>query len=338
MIPFFSCMNCSRGWFVKNQVRRAFVFVFFIFLAGTLIILPGSAYPDPAVNLVLTPSHPPENLTSAVAVYSYGEPVVVNITMLNEGPGPVTILGVPPKMGVNHIGGADFRTWQRSASARVLREGESITTILSWNQRDDRGKQVDAGIYTIGVYYLYAPGDTGGAWDMSGARLRTGTATILVVSPEGSLQKHMIMHLGEQDNGVTATLVSLDCNAMKGTASFDVEIPEKDYEVTPRPAGLLPCNVSAYPAATYRIDQGNSREFVGMDFICDTSSAQIHRVHLYFEPLPADAKQMDIHVTEFGNHEGSWDFPIDLIAQSQPPARESLADAFISFLKKLFKV
>jgi hypothetical protein len=331
-------MNCTRGWFVKNQVRRAILFVFFIFLAGTLIITPGSAHTDPSVNLVLTPSHPPENLSSAVAVYSYGEPVVLNITMLNEGPGPVTILGVPPKMGVNHIEGADFRTWQRNASTRVLQEGESITTILSWDQCDDGGKQVDAGIYTIGVYYLYAPGDTSGTWDLSEAHLRTGTATILVASPEGSLQKHMVLDVGAEDNGVTSTLVALDCNAMKGTVSFDVEIPEKDYEVTPGPAGLLPCNVSAYPAATYRIDQGNPREFTDMDFICDTGSAQIHRVHLYFEPLPADAKQMDIHVSKFGNHEGSWDFLIDLIAQSQPPTRESLADEFVSFLKKLFGV
>jgi hypothetical protein len=312
-------------------------------MAYTSIITLGSAYPDPTVTLVLTPSHPPENLPGGVVVYSYDEPVILNITLRNEGPGPVTVLGVPPRIGINHIEGPNLRTWQRNTSVQVLHERESITTVLVWDQHDDEGTQVEAGIYTIGVYYLYAPGDNGGVWDMSGVRQRTGAVNVLIASPNGSLQKNMVMHMAVPDDGVTATLVSLDCNTMKGTASFDVEIPEKRYDVTPRPEGMVPCDVNVYPVAVYRIDGGDTRKFVDMDFICDTTQSQIHKVHLYSEPLSAEAKTMDIHVSKFGNHAGSWDYVINFTAQYQDQikdretsAKTSFTDEIISFLKKLF--
>lgn len=273
----------------------------------------GSAVPDPSVDLILTPSHPPESLTPDVSLYPYGEPVILNITFRNEGPGPVTILGVPPRMGINHIEGPDFRTYQRTNSARVLQAGESNTTVLVWDQKDDRGTQVAPGIYTIGAYYLYSVGDNGGVWDVSGGILRTGTVKILIRSPGGSLQKNMSLHQTERDAGIAATLVSLDCDETHGTASFDVEIPEKTYDVTQRPAGLVPCDINLYPSAMYRIDDGNPMKFLDMDFICDTSPSQVHKVHLISEPLPADAKSMEIMITRFGNQEGSWKYRIDLV-------------------------
>jgi hypothetical protein len=148
--------------------------------------------------------------------------------------------------------------------------------------------------------------------DLSGARQLTGTSRILVTHPGGTLLRNISLHTTREDNGVNATLVSLESGSGKGMVSFDVEIPEKVWDVTPRPEGIVPCDVNAYPAAEYRIDHGDFQKFLDMDFICDITPRQVHRDHLYFEPLPADAKVMDIHVTRFGHHNGSWDYSVDL--------------------------
>lgn len=276
-----------------------------------------SAYQAPEVSLILVPSPSYEKPGgSGLVTYSYQEPVLLNITLQNEGPGPVTVLGVPPRMGIRHIDGGDFLTWQRNNSVAILQEGESITTFLSWDQRDGNGTQVAPGIYTIGIYYLYTAGDTGGAWDLSDVHPLTETTQILIAHQNGALLKNISLHMTEKNNGVTSTLVSLDCNAKKGIASFDVEIPEKSQDVTPRPEGIVPCDVSAYPSAEYRIDQGEMRQFLDMDFTCGATPSQIHRVHLYFEPLPADAEKMEIHIHRFGKYNGSWNYSIDLSAGS----------------------
>ena len=83
------------------------------------------------------------------------------------------------------------------------------------------------GIYTIGIYYLYTAGDTGGAWDLSDVHRLTGTTQILIAHPNGALLENISLNMTEKNNGVTSSLVSLDCNAKKGIASFDVEIPER---------------------------------------------------------------------------------------------------------------
>jgi hypothetical protein len=296
---------------MKNKSRIISILITLVFFLNICIIGVGSAGPGPSVVLSLGPSHPPASLTSDVSVYSSGEPVMLNISLKNEGPGPVTILGVPPRMGINHMGGADIRTYQRTNSARVLRDGELYETVLIWDQKDEQGRQVDPGVYTIGVYSLYSPGDNGGIWDLSGAIQRTGTTKVLIESSGGFLQKNLSMVQTQLDNGVTATLVSVNCSAMKGTVSFNVEIPEKKIDVTPRPAGLIPCDVSAYPVASYRIDNGSARNFLDMNYICDTSPSQVHKVTMIFEPLPADAKTLEINVSKFGNHEGTWNYRID---------------------------
>ena len=287
-----------------------------VLAAGFMVIPACLALPGPSVSLALIPSTPYDNQMTGSAGYSSLEPVNLNITLRNNGPGPVTILGVPPRMGVNHIEGRDIRTWQRNTSVLVLREGETVTTFLSWDQRDDKGVPVPPGVYTVGAYYLYRGGDSPEAQDLSGAEPLTGTARILIAPPGGILMRNISLHISRQDNGVNATLVSLESGSGKGIASFDVEIPEKVRDITPRPEGVVPCDVSAYPAAEYRIGQGPFQKFLDMDFVCASTPRQIHRTHLYFEPLPADAKMMDIHVTKFGNHHGSWDYPVDLTANS----------------------
>jgi len=288
------------------------MFVLFVLMAGFVLMPLCSGLPGPAVSLVLSPSYPYTGQMTGSTGYSPLEPVNLNITLRNEGPGPVTILGVPPRIGINRIEGKDIRTWPRNDSIAVLQEGESMTTPLTWDQRDDNGVPVAPGIYTFGVYYLYRQGDFPGTMDLSGARPLTGTARIRINHPGGPLIQNLTLEMTREDNGVHATLVSLESGSGKGILSFDVEIPEKVQDVTPRPEGIVPCDVNAYPVAKYRIDQGNFQKFLDMDFICDVTPRQVHRDRLYFEPIPADAKVMDIHITRFGHHNGSWDYSVDL--------------------------
>ena len=294
----------------KNLLCKAFVAIFFI----NCIIYGVSA--EPYVELFITPASQ-ESYTAGIPVYSYGEEIMMNITLTNKGPGPVTIMGVPPLMGISHKGEPDFLKYQRSDVAKVLNENESCDTLLIWDQKDEAEIQVEPGEYTIGVYYLYSPGDSGGIWDLSNIRRMTRTRDILINPRQGTLQADLIFNDLKQDKEVTVTLLSLDCNTTKGVVAFDVEIPEKSVDSTPRPEGLVPCDVNAYPVGYYSIDEGEQKNFLDTYWICDTGPTQVHRIYMVFEPVPADAKTINIRITQIGNHEGSWDFHIDLKPQKQ---------------------
>ncbi|MBN1432832.1 MAG: hypothetical protein JW931_08680 [Methanomicrobiaceae archaeon] len=294
----------------KNRLYKVLIAIFFI----NSIIYGVSA--EPYVELFITPALQ-ESYTTGIPVYSYGEEIVMNITLTNKGPGPVTIMGVPPLMGISHKGEPDFLKYQRSNVAKVLNENKSCETLLIWDQKDEAGIQVEPGEYTIGVYYLYSPGDNGGIWDLSNIRQMTRTKDILINPRQGTLQADLIFNDVKQDKGVTVTLVSLDCNTTEGVVVFDVEIPEKSVDTTPRPEGLVPCDVNAYPIGSYSIDEGEQKNFLDTYWICDTGPTQVHRIYMVFEPIPADAKTMDIRITQIGNHEGTWDFHIELEPEPQ---------------------
>jgi hypothetical protein len=291
-----------------EQINAAYLILSIIILMNTVIIYTVSA--EPYVDLYLIPSNSPEP-HSDISEYSYGEPVILNISLVNSGSGSITVMGTPPLMGIRHTEGSDFRKYSRSKTAIKLPAGQSYDTKLTWDQKDENGEQVVPGIYIIGVYYLYSTEDNGENFDLSNVKQCTRTAKILIQPPQGTMQKKLYPHNTKQDNGVRATLVSLECNRTKGVFTFDVEIPEKEIDLTPRPTGLVPCEFSIYPTAQYRIDNGKIKDFQDFYWTCDTGPSQVHVVTMISEPLPADAKNMEIKVTKFGNHEGRWNYYIN---------------------------
>ncbi|MBP2132389.1 hypothetical protein J2128_000310 [Methanomicrobium sp. W14] len=297
---------------------------------------------DPSVYLGMTCV--PDEYATHLPVYPYKEEVMVNVTLFNDGPGPVTIMGAPPLMKIiKNDDGSDVRRYQRSDEVLVLSEGKSYETLLTWDQKNDSGNQVGPGVYTIGVYFLYSPEDNGGIWDTSNLRRKNGIKEIIVSSPEGVLTGNFTFDDVKKDSGVTSSLVSLNCTQKRGVVSFNVEIPEKKVDATPRPEGLVPCDVSAYPEGMYRINGGEWKNFLDINWFCDTGPSQVHRIHMISGPVFADTETMDIKITQFGHHKGKWDYHIRfssengsttaVSAPSEPaplPAAVSLTGIFIS--------
>jgi hypothetical protein len=172
-------------------------------------------------------------------------------------------------------------------------------------------------MYTIAVNYLYSPGNDG-VWNESRLSTATRSTKILVQPPQGFLEKEIEVHQSKTDDGVTATLESLQCGSTNTTAFFQVELPEKNRYASSRPAGLMPCDANAYPTAYFSIDQGPLADVSDARFMCDSSPVQVYRVELIFEPVPSDAESIDIFVTEFGNHKGAWNYHIDFNAFERP--------------------
>lgn len=244
-------------------------------------------------------------------------------------------MGVPPMVVIREKSGSDIRKYLRNESARVLLPGESWDSEFIWDQENENGEQVNPGMYSIDVFFLYSPDNDKGVWDLSNIRQNSWSIQILVEEPQGYLEKKIAPDVTKQNSGVTATLVSLDFNRMKGTAVFNVEIPEKSIDATPRPEGLVPCDVSAYPTGKYRVDNKEWRNFIDIHWTCDTSPRQVHEIVVVTEPLPADAELMEIEMTGFGNHEGKWNYKIYLKSSGTFQNSQSSKSAPLSILISL---
>jgi hypothetical protein len=150
-----------------------------LIIIGIFLISPAAADKN-GVYLSLTPSSPTENPNSYVYAYFGDEPVIVNITLKNEGQNPVTIMGVPPMTIITNEAMSESRKYLRNQSAKILFPGESCTEEFVWDQKDKNDTKVIPGLYTIHVYYLYSPDDDRGLWDISNLQMSTGSVYIRI--------------------------------------------------------------------------------------------------------------------------------------------------------------
>jgi len=154
-----------------------------LIIIGIFLISPAAADRN-GVYLSITPSVSLENPNIFVYEYSADEPVIVNITLKNEGQKPVTIMGVPPMTIITNEAMSESRKYLRNQSAKILFPGESFTEVFVWDQKDNNDAKVIPGLYTINVYPLYSPDDDSGIWNISNLQMSTGSVYIQINPPK----------------------------------------------------------------------------------------------------------------------------------------------------------
>ncbi|MFA5221791.1 MAG: hypothetical protein WC391_05865 [Methanoregula sp.] len=299
-------MNQYRfpGWFIIPGC-------FLIFLALT-----GSVHATPSVDLTLTPSHIPPFSTNQPPFYAFGEPVVVKVSLTNQGSDPITVMGSPPRRGISHRNQTDFLIFQRSTGTAAIGPGRTLIFDFTWDQKDAQGLQVDSGLYTVGVYYLLSK-NTAGDWDISHADPYTRTVDIIVLPKAGALTTDIPVNQSQVMDNVSVTLESIHVTNTTGQVNFTVQVPE-DIQYRTHPAGWKMCYLDFISIeAQYSIDHDSPREFYYRGQNCDPPHT--FRSMYEMDPIPADAHEMEINLTASGSHRGSWIFHVNLTPTSPVP-------------------
>ncbi|MFA5332240.1 MAG: hypothetical protein WC342_07665 [Methanoregula sp.] len=285
-------------------------------IAAFASVIPAAALPN--INLTLEPFHATHDPSVPVPVYAYGDTLVVNATLVNSGPNPVTIMGFPPKAGIYYRLAFPFRTFDRERKAVIVGPGQSLSSQVIWDQKDAQEIPVEPGTYTIAVNYLTSK-NTSGLWDESDLNGVSSYIDILILPRGGAYQGTIAVNETLTRENYTATLESVSFSNASWTADILFRYPDDEiYDCGATFPGEGPyIHYTTGFAANYSFDASTPRHF--FDTRSDCSLRDSERLVFEGEPVPADARTISLNITseginlETGTHTTSfWNYSVDL--------------------------
>jgi hypothetical protein len=219
--------------------------------------------------------------------YITGEDVVIEVSLRNVNPYQVEIDPFPPTTEIEHrkhsLGDKPVRSFPPGTEIRSLGHGEVATYTLTWDQRDDNGQRVDYGYYT----YIIRTGE-----------VEFGFGGVLILPPEGVIEKTIEVNESQTVNGITVTLERVELSFSEA----------KFYAFTKRSEGFLPSRDNA--AAEYRLDNGSLKNAgtAGFDYFEDRFEYTWGQV----DPVAKGTRELTFIITRVGEWEGPWEFTIRL--------------------------
>jgi len=282
--------------------------LFMLFLA-----LAGSAQAAPSVDLSLSPSHNPLFASGQLPSYAFGEPVDVQVTLTNQGPDPITIMGFPPKRGISNRNQTDFLAFPRSPDTAVILPGHNLTFDFAWDQKDAKGMQVDSGLYTIAVYYLLSENPDGDL-DFTHVEPYSRSVDIVILPKGGALMADIRVNQTQVVDNVSVTLESIHLTNTTGDVFFTFQVPE-EIPFWTHPSGWKRCYLDFVSIeGEFSIDHNTPRQFFYHDVSCEPP--HLFQSMYKMDPIPADAQEMEINLTVSGSHQGSSIFRVNLTPYS----------------------
>jgi len=278
-----------------------------------LLILVSSVHAAPSVDLTLTPLHLPSIASGQPPVYSFGEPVAVNVTLTNQGSDPVTVMGFLPKRGISQRNQTDFLIFPRSSDTVTIGPGRTLSFNIAWDQKNAHGVQVDAGLYTIAVYYLLSE-DTGGDLDFSHVEPYSCSVDIVILPEGGALIADIPVNQTQVMDNLSVTLEAVHLTNTSGQVTFTFQVPE-DIPYQTHPAGWKMCYLDFLSIeGAFSIDHTTPRQFFYNDVNCEPP--HLFRSTYELDLIPAGAQEMEINLTVSGTHQGSSIFHVNLTPYS----------------------
>lgn len=238
-------------------------------------------------------------------VYSYGEPVKINITFANAISDTFTFPDFPPEIEISirpeGWNRGIVRTIPHGDEKRILWPNNTISMILIWDQKNDQHAPVNPG-----VYYLSA--QTGLVQDITPnsttivSSFISANSEVVVQYPQGALAGSMYPNTTVTDGEVTATLDSLVFNERGGLVNMTViaPAPRKDSPAAPGFSQVT---------AEYRIDTGVAQDFRTYSALYSGNGTS--HVIWQLAPVPCNAQEIRIAVTKFDPYRGHWNFTAD---------------------------
>lgn len=242
-------------------------------------------------------------------IASYGEKAEINLSFTNEASEPRTLSPFPPEIKIIELPNVKppdvvVRGFPVGTGERVLQPSESESHSVDWDQKNENGEQVPPGWYSVEVTLATSRGSPVG---------------VLVLPPEGVMEKTIEVNQSETVNGITITLerVELTSTSMKVYA-FNTP---PDYNLPQGPM-LPPPMFMIHADAEYSVDGSPFKETFtsGIGFF---DEGVRHVWGEYLDPVPANAKELTFRVTKLGDWQGPWEFQIQLenssVSQNKQP-------------------
>ena len=234
--------------------------------------------------------------------YLLGEDIVIEFSFKNVTPEPFQIDAFPPAIEIMRPSPYDetVRSFPGGTAIKSLAPGEAINYTITWHQRDDHGQQVPYGYYSL---------------KLGSIRLGDGTTTLnlsesrqlLILPPEGVIEKTIKVNQSQVANGITITLERVELSAME--AKFYAFNAPPDYNL-PQSLKPPPPQLMIHASAEYSLDSGPMKKagFSGIRFL----ENGIAHTWDNLDPIPKGTKELIFIITELGDWQGHWEFTIPL--------------------------
>jgi len=272
-----------------------------LILATPMVGCAPSSTPTPAPRPAPAPGPTPGIMFDTVpdVISPYGKTADVNLSFTNEASEPRNISPFPPVIKIIEL--PDFkppsivvRAFPVGNGELVLQPGESASYSVDWDQENGSGEQVPPGWYSVEVTLA-----TG-----------RGSATrVLVLPPEGVMEKTIEVNQSKTVNGITITLERVELTAT-GMKVYAFNTPP-DYNLPQGPMLAPPQFMALHAFAEYSTDGGVMKQTFpsGIRFL---ENGMQHTWDEYLDPVPKNAKQLTFRITELGDWQGPWEFEIPL--------------------------
>jgi hypothetical protein len=298
-------------------IRLTIVSVLFIMLlAASCTYITGEA-PERTPAVALTPAVsteagslpepesalPFEIKISTAPAHLPGEQIMFGIGIINKSSGTITIDPYSPARWIKRVGQNDV-VYSSAAGTRtydVKADHPFIPTKAIWDQKDNKGSQVQPGWYEIGYEYRIIEENTAEIYTV------VPTARFQIVSPDSAMYKDLEVNRSVSVKDIKATLERIEMNPVQVKVYVFTTPP--GYTL-PQPGSLEePSAFVQNSKAEYSIDGGMVKEAVhaGAEFNKDGATIIWH-----IDPIPVNAKELTFTVTRLGDREGVWQFKIKL--------------------------
>jgi len=242
----------------------------------------------------------------------YSKTADINLSFTNEASEPRTISPFPPEIKIIELPdvkppGIVVRAFPVGNGELVLQPAESASHTVNWDQKNESGEQVTPGWYSVEVTLSTSRGSP---------------IRVLVLPPEGVMEKIIEVNQSKTVNGITITLERVELTAT-GMKVYAHNTPP-DYNLPQGPMLAPPQFMALHAAAEYSVDGGAAKQAFssGIRFL---ENGMQHTWDQYLDPVPQNSRELTFRITKLGDYEGPWEFEIPL--NDEPPFQVNVSTA-----------
>ncbi|MBN2239724.1 MAG: hypothetical protein JW712_08115 [Dehalococcoidales bacterium] len=215
--------------------------------------------------------------------YTTGEKVKLECTLESVHSEPVTVEPFPPVTEIEHRKHRNtddpVRIFPEGTDEKTLKPEKTLSYMLTWDQKDENSRQVDYGVYTF---------------RMEGF----GFGKLIILPPEGVLEKTVIVNRKCTVNGITVTFEK---------AEFIME--ESWYYFSCDRDAIYPSS-RENAEAQYRLDNGPLKNAGTAGYYFNYEKIDLPWGQV--DPVSKDAEELTFIISRIGDVEGPWEFNIPL--------------------------
>jgi hypothetical protein len=254
--------------------------------------------------------------------YLPGEEINLNLSFSNRASESNTMSPFPPQINIVRPNAPSSESIVRSLNAgaqeRQLGPDETITYPLTWDQRDNNGRQVAPGWYAVEVTVnSHEPSEA------TNNTIRGWVTKVLIRPPQGVMEKTIDVNesqtvsglpftWGQEEQKITVTINLERVEMTADNVKFTVLVTSPAYRL-PQGPDLAPPQWMLAGYAHYTVD-GVTKDagVASMRPLEDGVQLEWGYEPENIDPVPSDAQELTFTITSLGDWEGPWEFHIPL--------------------------